>query len=376
MHEIILPTVDGMAKDGIPFTGFLYAGLMIDAQGHPKTLEFNTRMGDPETQPIMMRLKSDLAEVLMHATDGTLDQVELQWDRRVALGVVMAAAGYPGDAAQGRPHHRPAGRHRRGRRVPRRHRAGRRRHHGHRRPRAVRHRAGRLHARRAAARLRDAAPRAFRRRAASHRHRAPCRSPSVECWDAGGRDIAVSRARATDAQPHLRHRAADAAATRVRCSCEGSALARGVMRLFGWRVVRRRTARAPGRGRRLSAHVELGLLWGLLAKWAIGLPCHVLGQGHAVRSAAVRPLAALAGRHSGRCATRPTASSARWPQRLREARERDEFMWLGLSPEGTRQRTPGWRSGFHQVALQAGVPVALAYSTTRGARSASTRPGG
>jgi phosphoribosylamine---glycine ligase len=108
MHEIILPTVEGMARDGIPFTGFLYAGLMIDAQGHPKTLEFNTRMGDPETQPIMMRLKSDLAEVLLHATDGTLDQVELQWDRRVALGVVMAAAGYPetprkGDAITGLP---------------------------------------------------------------------------------------------------------------------------------------------------------------------------------------------------------------------------------------------------------------------------------
>ncbi|WP_395699371.1 phosphoribosylamine--glycine ligase [Aquabacterium sp.] len=108
MHEIILPTVAGMAKDGIPFTGFLYAGLMIDANGHPKTLEFNTRMGDPETQPILMRLKSDLLEVLLHATDGTLDQVELQWDRRFALGVVMAAAGYPqaprkGDAITGLP---------------------------------------------------------------------------------------------------------------------------------------------------------------------------------------------------------------------------------------------------------------------------------
>ena len=108
MHEIILPTVEGMARDGIVFTGFLYAGLMIDAQGHPKTLEFNTRMGDPETQPIMMRLKSDLAEVLMHAIDGTLDQVELVWDRRVALGIVMAAAGYPesprkGDRISGLP---------------------------------------------------------------------------------------------------------------------------------------------------------------------------------------------------------------------------------------------------------------------------------
>jgi phosphoribosylamine--glycine ligase len=101
MQEIILPTVHGMARDGIPFTGFLYAGLMIDAQGHPKTLEFNTRMGDPETQPILMRLKSDLLDVLMHATDGTLDQVALQWDRRVALGVVMAAAGYPANPRKG-----------------------------------------------------------------------------------------------------------------------------------------------------------------------------------------------------------------------------------------------------------------------------------
>jgi len=95
MHEIIQPTLDGMARDGIPYTGFLYAGLMIDAHGEVKTLEFNCRMGDPETQPIMMRLKSDLLEVLVHAADGTLDQLELQWDRRFALGVVMAAAGYP-----------------------------------------------------------------------------------------------------------------------------------------------------------------------------------------------------------------------------------------------------------------------------------------
>ncbi|MGA0608981.1 phosphoribosylamine--glycine ligase [Caldimonas sp. KR1-144] len=101
MHEIILPTLEGMAKDGIPYTGFLYAGLMIDADGNPKTLEFNCRMGDPETQPIMMRLKSDLLEVMTHAADGTLDQVELQWDRRVALGVVMAASGYPLDPRKG-----------------------------------------------------------------------------------------------------------------------------------------------------------------------------------------------------------------------------------------------------------------------------------
>ena len=108
MHEIILPTVAGMARDGVPFTGFLYAGLMIDDQGEPRTVEFNCRIGDPETQPIMMRLKSDLFEVLLHATDGTLDQAELQWDRRVALGVVLAAHGYPmsprkGDAIKGLP---------------------------------------------------------------------------------------------------------------------------------------------------------------------------------------------------------------------------------------------------------------------------------
>ncbi|HSW26118.1 MAG TPA: phosphoribosylamine--glycine ligase [Burkholderiaceae bacterium] len=101
MHEIIKPTMAGMRRDGIVFTGFLYAGLMIDAQGNPKTLEFNTRLGDPEAQPILMRLKSDLFDVLMHATDGTLDQVELQWDRNVALGVVMAAGGYPDDPRKG-----------------------------------------------------------------------------------------------------------------------------------------------------------------------------------------------------------------------------------------------------------------------------------
>ncbi len=103
LQEIILPTIAGMAKDGIVFTGFLYAGLMIDAHGQPRTVEFNCRLGDPEAQPIMMRLKSDLADVLMHATDGTLDQVELEWDRRVALGVVMAASGYPLQPRKGDP---------------------------------------------------------------------------------------------------------------------------------------------------------------------------------------------------------------------------------------------------------------------------------
>ncbi|WP_211452152.1 phosphoribosylamine--glycine ligase [Collimonas antrihumi] len=95
MREIITPTVQGMAKDGIPFSGFLYAGLMIDDKGNPKTLEFNCRMGDPETQPIMARLKTDLLTVMEHAVSGTLDTIELEWDRRTALGVVMAAAGYP-----------------------------------------------------------------------------------------------------------------------------------------------------------------------------------------------------------------------------------------------------------------------------------------
>ena len=95
MRDIITPTIEGMKQEGIPFVGFLYAGLMIDANGLAKTLEFNTRMGDPETQPIMMRLKSDLVDVMMHATSGTLDQADLQWDRRAALGVVMAADGYP-----------------------------------------------------------------------------------------------------------------------------------------------------------------------------------------------------------------------------------------------------------------------------------------
>ena len=105
MREIILPTIRGMEKDGIPYSGFLYAGLMIDANGHPKTLEFNCRMGDPETQPIMLRLKSDLLEVMLAATEpgphGRLDQVELQWDRRTALGVVLAAHGYPAQPRKG-----------------------------------------------------------------------------------------------------------------------------------------------------------------------------------------------------------------------------------------------------------------------------------
>ena len=101
MREIILPTVRGMAADGIPYTGFLYAGLMIGQDGAVKVVEFNCRLGDPETQPIMMRLKSDLHILLEHAVAGTLDQAEAAWDHRVALGVVLAVAGYPGTPRTG-----------------------------------------------------------------------------------------------------------------------------------------------------------------------------------------------------------------------------------------------------------------------------------
>jgi phosphoribosylamine--glycine ligase len=107
MHDIVLPTVKGMASDGIPFAGFLYAGLMIHDET-PRVVEFNCRLGDPETQPILMRLKSDLFELVEHAIDGTLDTIDAEWDRRAALGVVMAAAGYPdaprkGDVITGLP---------------------------------------------------------------------------------------------------------------------------------------------------------------------------------------------------------------------------------------------------------------------------------
>lgn len=108
MREIILPTIKGLAQEGIQYTGFLYAGLMITPQGQVKTLEFNCRMGDPETQPILMRLKSNFFDVMMAATSQGLDQLELQWDRRPAIGVVLAAKGYPqspqkGDAIGGLP---------------------------------------------------------------------------------------------------------------------------------------------------------------------------------------------------------------------------------------------------------------------------------
>jgi phosphoribosylamine--glycine ligase len=108
MREVIMPTILGMKADGIPYTGFLYAGLMINPDGRMKTLEFNCRMGDPETQPIMARLESDLVDALDKAIDGKLDEVELKWDRRIALGVVLAAHQYPdtprsGDRISGIP---------------------------------------------------------------------------------------------------------------------------------------------------------------------------------------------------------------------------------------------------------------------------------
>ena len=95
MREVVEPTVAGMAADGIPFTGFLYAGLMIDASGAPKVIEFNVRFGDPETQPVMLRLQSDLLDLVEAAIDGRLDQVQAQWDPRPSLGVVIAARRYP-----------------------------------------------------------------------------------------------------------------------------------------------------------------------------------------------------------------------------------------------------------------------------------------
>ena len=101
MQEVIVPTVEGMKSDGYPYTGFLYAGIMIDANGVPKVLEYNCRFGDPETQPIMMRLQSDLAELCLAAIDKKLDQVTAQWDPRAAVGIVLAAGGYPESYAKG-----------------------------------------------------------------------------------------------------------------------------------------------------------------------------------------------------------------------------------------------------------------------------------
>jgi len=112
MREIILPTVQGMAKDGMPFVGFLYAGLMIGKDGLPRTVEFNCRLGDPEAEPIIVRLKSDLLELVERALEGKLDGANPEWDRRAALGVVLAAHGYPdeprkGDRIEGLPKPQP-----------------------------------------------------------------------------------------------------------------------------------------------------------------------------------------------------------------------------------------------------------------------------
>jgi phosphoribosylamine--glycine ligase len=112
MREVMEPAVAGMARDGLPYTGFLYAGLMIGADGQPRVLEFNCRFGDPETQPVLFRLRSDLVELIEAALDGQLDSVSADWDPRVALGVVMAAGGYPesyrrGDVIEGLPAESP-----------------------------------------------------------------------------------------------------------------------------------------------------------------------------------------------------------------------------------------------------------------------------
>ena len=103
MDEVITPTIQGMASEGRPYTGFLYAGLMITAGGAPKVIEYNCRFGDPETQPIMLRLRSDLVAHCLAALEGTLDQQHAEWDPRPALGVVLAAGGYPGDYTRGLP---------------------------------------------------------------------------------------------------------------------------------------------------------------------------------------------------------------------------------------------------------------------------------
>jgi phosphoribosylamine--glycine ligase len=101
MDEVIYPTVRGMAAEGHPYKGFLYAGLMIDGQGAPKVIEFNCRFGDPETQPIMLRMKSDLVELCSAAIDGRLDQCDSDWDERASVGIVLAAGGYPGSYNKG-----------------------------------------------------------------------------------------------------------------------------------------------------------------------------------------------------------------------------------------------------------------------------------
>ena len=181
-------------------------------------------------------------------------------------------------------------------------------------------------------------------------------SRNVECWDAGGRDFTASgpaplAPAATEGPCELRARPVQLAGSRV---------ARGLMRLLGWRV---RADGLPARQGVIDVYQHTSncdFVWAMLAKWAIGLPVTFWGKDSLFRI----PLFGAWLRWVGGIPVvrdAPNGVVGQMAQRLREARERDEFMWLGLSPEGTRELTPGWRSGFHQVALQAGVPVMLAY---------------
>ncbi len=103
MHDIVQPTIDALADEGMPFTGFLYVGLMIDQEGRARVVEYNVRLGDPETQPLMMRLQSDLLPLLDHAVDGTLPEASINWHQGSAIGIVMAAGEYPAGSSQGKP---------------------------------------------------------------------------------------------------------------------------------------------------------------------------------------------------------------------------------------------------------------------------------
>ena len=181
-------------------------------------------------------------------------------------------------------------------------------------------------------------------------------SRNVECWDAGGRDFAASGP--APLSPAAAEGPSEVIARPVQLA--GSRLARAVLRAFGWRV------RADGLPARQGVIVvyphtsNWDFVWAMLAKWAIGLPVTFWGKASLFRIPLFgRWLRWVGGIPVVRDA--PNGVVGQMAQRLREARERDEFMWLGLSPEGTRAHTPGWRSGFHQVALQAGVPVVLAY---------------
>ena len=181
-------------------------------------------------------------------------------------------------------------------------------------------------------------------------------SRSVECWDVGGRDIAVSEPARPTPSAGIGPTLLDVRPVVF----EGSAVARAILRVFGWRV---RVDGLPARQGVVVVYPHTSnwdFVWAMLAKWAIGLPVTFWGKATLFDIPLFgRWLRWLGGIPVLRDA--PTGVVGQMAQRLRVARERDEFMWLGLSPEGTRQLTPGWRSGFHQVALQAGVPVALAY---------------